>query len=109
MIYSLLLGEEWCGLRSNESEVCNNPEESGQTSGLSHDFPDKFAQHYALIRKNTRFPGQTAMFVSCMFNKIIARNFVRGKSYVDCNLRRYSARKVPTFVTVINVGIWKKQ
>ena len=28
------------------------------SSGKTHDFPDKLAHHYALIRKNTRFPGQ---------------------------------------------------
>ena len=58
MIFSLLSGGEWWGLRSNESECCNNPEESGQTSGLLPDYPDKLAQHWAVIRKNTRFPGQ---------------------------------------------------
>ena len=32
---------------------------TGQSSGKTRDFPDKLAQHWAVIRKNTRFPGQT--------------------------------------------------
>ena len=31
---------------------------AGPPSGKTHDSPDKLAQHYALIRKNARFPGQ---------------------------------------------------
>ena len=43
---------------SNESECCNNPEESGQTSGLLPDYPDKEVQLWTAVRKNARLPGQ---------------------------------------------------
>lgn len=51
---------------------------AGPLSGKTCDFPDRLAQYEAFIRENTRFPGQLAMFVSCMFDKIIARNLRTG-------------------------------
>ena len=52
--------ELWWGVVwfAGDAEGCSNPEESGQTSGLSSDFPDKEVQRWTAVRKNARFPGQ---------------------------------------------------
>jgi hypothetical protein len=90
MIFSLLSGGEWWGLlamlkvaviqknQAKRRDYCpiflTKKLSAVPSSGKTRDFPDKLAQHQAVIRKNTRFPGQTAMFVSCLFNKIIKQN-----------------------------------
>ena len=101
MIFSLLSGGEWCGLRSNESEVCNNPEESGQTSGLLQVFSEN-PMFSATIPKNrakrrdyctsalteTLSAWQPSRGKPCMGSQAVAVMHVRG------HVRRSHAQEI---------------